>query len=477
LADEKARLMQALAERERVAVFFNNLEKLNSSEEIDPQLYNSKREEYTRRLGALSLEISHVKADIQMRLDEAGRTLSARKLELATLDLAYKVGELPAAKYQGPAAKLRAGIAGLERDLADLEMCGQANALTDIAAVRPVLPAAPASAVTQVGPALRVFYRTKVMPAIRDLQARAHTAVTGLRAAAQITAAAVERQPGDALPSTDFESMLENAAAAIERTFRQTVARLALLTAPKRAEGSPAPTQTTASPELVTSFSGPSVASPPPQAPELPTILYMPAASSQADPAVSAETIITPAKPSVASARMKAAVIHPLYAAGAWFPNIPMVEFALPNAAPAVSRFSLVMEPLSAIRAAALIVSLLMFVAVLLLPWVMFPGFGLRIVDIDFWISAGCILLLLIYASATFIFNRKTRSLAHIAAALLFLPLWLTFRLVIFPPLVEFAISRSDMEGAGLSVMLAAIILGTGVGIMEMFPSVDAQSK
>lgn len=78
MAGEKDGLIRALAERGKVAGFFNNLEKLNSSEEIGPQLYSFKREEYMRRHSALSLEISNIKGDIQTVLAEAGRSIAAR---------------------------------------------------------------------------------------------------------------------------------------------------------------------------------------------------------------------------------------------------------------------------------------------------------------------------------------------------------------------------------------------------------------
>jgi hypothetical protein len=84
-------------------------------------------------------------------------------------------------------------------------------------------------------------------------------------------------------------------------------------------------------------------------------------------------------------------------------------------------------------------------------------------------------LLFLIYTAAIFIFNSRIRSLAHIVGALFCVLLWAVFRFAIFPPLAAFAISKSDMEGEGLFLFIAAAVLGIAVGILELFPSIDRQ--
>ena len=132
------------------------------------------------------------------------------------------------------------------------------------------------------------------------------------------------------------------------------------------------------------------------------------------------------------------------------------------------SRLSFITVPLSDITIASFIISILILIALVLMPWVELPGFSLGIFGIDFWISAGCTILLLAYIGATFIFNSKIRSLSHIVAALMCLILWSVFRFTMFPEIARFAIEDGDMMGIGLTVFVVAAILGIIVGILEI---------
>jgi hypothetical protein len=152
---------------------------------------------------------------------------------------------------------------------------------------------------------------------------------------------------------------------------------------------------------------------------------------------------------------------------------IPRVEFPMMGSNSVTSRLAFVKEPISIVTAIALIISFLIFIALVFLPWVIRPGIGLSIADIDGWIAAGCFIFVFCYIGANFLHNSRLRAIAHIASALLCLLLWMVFRFGIFPKIAYFAISKSDLEGEGLYTFLVVIIMGIAVGVIEMFPLID----
>lgn len=169
LADDKVRLIKALAEREGVVGFFNNLERLNSSEGIESELYKSKREEYLQKLSALSFEISQIKEVLKTQLDETRRTLAALELELGRLDIGFKVGEIPMAEYQGSERGLRARMAAVDQDKSELTQLLKADSLAACPILRRAEPQA--AAPPPAGP-----------PALKDIKEKA-APVMPLRAA------------------------------------------------------------------------------------------------------------------------------------------------------------------------------------------------------------------------------------------------------------------------------------------------------
>jgi uncharacterized small protein (DUF1192 family) len=130
-------------------------------------------------------------------------------------------------------------------------------------------------------------------------------------------------------------------------------------------------------------------------------------------------------------------------------------------------------ELLSIMRMVTFTAGILMLVGILFLPWVDVTGFGLSLFLINGAMAAGCVIFTLIYVAATFIADRRLRSLAHIGVAIICLILWLVLRFTTITQITKFAIVVDDMLGIGLLVFLLADIIGIMGGILEMFPKID----
>jgi hypothetical protein len=435
MADEKMRLIQALTERERVAGFFNNLEKLNVSEEIDPALYSSKKQQYSQRLSELSFQIAQIKESLKSQSAEIERVIAARKLELGGLDVAFKVGEMPPAKYDGPARKLRAEIAGLEQELAALKAHGEANSLVDIS-VKPAQTIAGTPLPVSAGHAGRDYYRTTILSAFNWLWGKVTSSVAALCAGVGSGKPLGEGQGSAPTAGYDVQAALQRGSERVEQAYLSLAARVTSFKVRKSLEKSEV------TDDNVIRL-GPA------------TGTYE--AKSQAAQAA-APPVETHSHQGAATAGMR---------------SLKVMKMEFSSTGGAGSSFSWVTEPLSVVRLAALIISALIFIAVVFMPWIILPGYGVSVTEASPWIGAGCILLFLIYTAAVFIFNREIRSFTHIGVAVAGIAMWANFRFVIFPPIAAFAISPGDMEGEGLLLFSISVVLGIVVGIMELFPSVD----
>jgi hypothetical protein len=132
MSKEIKRLAEALAAKDAINSFLDNLKKLKADGSITKEQYTTAKAEYEQNLDAAKLETDRIKAELKKQLESIQQDIETYQFELGKLEAQYKVGELPLGKYQTSDRKLRAIIEQLESTAEDLSRLIAAKTSADI---------------------------------------------------------------------------------------------------------------------------------------------------------------------------------------------------------------------------------------------------------------------------------------------------------------------------------------------------------
>ena len=112
--------------------YLKNLEKLKSEGSVQPDQYETMKEEYSRKIPPAESEIKAIKNRVERELDALKKEQGSLKKELDNLSTRNKVGEVPLEKFRSMDSKIRRRIDQIESEIAEFDNLLKANCAADI---------------------------------------------------------------------------------------------------------------------------------------------------------------------------------------------------------------------------------------------------------------------------------------------------------------------------------------------------------
>jgi len=153
------KLVATFVERDQVAGFLSNLEKLRADGSVSEGHYASIRREYEQRVEAASSEIERLKRELKRLLEIARRDIQVYEWELGKVEARYRAGELTLEKYQNSERKLRRAWEKLEQQCEEFARLIAASSSADCgaAAVEAASVAGVSARLSRISASLRVI--------------------------------------------------------------------------------------------------------------------------------------------------------------------------------------------------------------------------------------------------------------------------------------------------------------------------------
>jgi len=112
--------------------YLKNLEKLKSEGSVQPDQYETMKDEYSRKIPPAESEIKAIKNRVERELDALKKELDTLKKELDNLSTRNKVGEVPLEKFRSLDSKMRRRMEQIENEIGEFENLLKANCAADI---------------------------------------------------------------------------------------------------------------------------------------------------------------------------------------------------------------------------------------------------------------------------------------------------------------------------------------------------------